>query len=234
MKKKIQQYPQVLIATILLLFFSTSAYSTILQGTFTGTINYSWENGVWNTYLGQAVTGSVWLDTDLAPADSRDTSDILGWYDSGGTPDWLNISVGFGPDLWDFDGAGEQEVHLTNETYDPSSFFPSPASEWSASATSVGDIYDETFAFARVEVIDPFSTLLSSDVLDQQILAAAWGGEGSVILKFGAVDRLDFTFDITSFSLTEASPPSVPIPAAVWLFGSGLLGLVGVARRKKA
>jgi hypothetical protein len=28
--------------------------------------------------------------------------------------------------------------------------------------------------------------------------------------------------------------PSVPIPAAFWLFGSGLLGLVGIARRKKA
>ena len=26
----------------------------------------------------------------------------------------------------------------------------------------------------------------------------------------------------------------VPIPAAAWLFGSGLLGLVGIARRKKA
>jgi hypothetical protein len=26
----------------------------------------------------------------------------------------------------------------------------------------------------------------------------------------------------------------VPVPAAVWLFGSGLLGLVGMARRKKA
>ena len=26
----------------------------------------------------------------------------------------------------------------------------------------------------------------------------------------------------------------VPVPAAVWLFGSGLLGLVGLARRKKA
>jgi len=25
----------------------------------------------------------------------------------------------------------------------------------------------------------------------------------------------------------------VPVPAAVWLFGSGLLGLIGVARRKK-
>jgi len=33
---------------------------------------------------------------------------------------------------------------------------------------------------------------------------------------------------------TNASGPVIPVPAAVWLFGSGLLGLVGVARRKKA
>jgi len=25
----------------------------------------------------------------------------------------------------------------------------------------------------------------------------------------------------------------VPIPATVWLFGSGLLGMIGIARRKK-
>jgi hypothetical protein len=28
--------------------------------------------------------------------------------------------------------------------------------------------------------------------------------------------------------------PTVPLPAAVWLFGSGLMGLVGVSRRRKA
>jgi hypothetical protein len=34
-----------------------------------------------------------------------------------------------------------------------------------------------------------------------------------------------------SLTISEASP--VPVPAAAWLFGSGLIGLVGVARRKK-
>lgn len=33
---------------------------------------------------------------------------------------------------------------------------------------------------------------------------------------------------------TVSSVSAVPVPAAVWLFGSGLLGLVGIARRKKA
>jgi hypothetical protein len=32
----------------------------------------------------------------------------------------------------------------------------------------------------------------------------------------------------------SATPAVVPVPAAVWLFGSGLLGLVGVARRRKS
>lgn len=32
---------------------------------------------------------------------------------------------------------------------------------------------------------------------------------------------------------SEFAPP-VPVPAAVWLFGSGLIGLIGVARRQKS
>jgi hypothetical protein len=34
----------------------------------------------------------------------------------------------------------------------------------------------------------------------------------------------------SSFLLT---PTVVPLPAAAWLFGSGLLGLAGMARRKR-
>jgi hypothetical protein len=40
----------------------------------------------------------------------------------------------------------------------------------------------------------------------------------------GAIDNITFT---------AAEMPHLPVPAAVWLFGSGLIGLVGFARRKK-
>lgn len=41
-----------------------------------------------------------------------------------------------------------------------------------------------------------------------------------------------WTFSTTSTTGYSMSVATVPVPAAVWLFGSGLLGLVGVARRK--
>lgn len=41
-------------------------------------------------------------------------------------------------------------------------------------------------------------------------------------------------FDITANARTSSFVNAVPVPAAVWLFGSGLLGLVGVAKRKTA
>jgi hypothetical protein len=43
-----------------------------------------------------------------------------------------------------------------------------------------------------------------------------------------------YTDGSTGNAATMGSWSVVPIPAAAWLFGSGLLGLIGVARRKKA
>ncbi len=41
-------------------------------------------------------------------------------------------------------------------------------------------------------------------------------------------------YDLVLTGTIIATPSAVPVPAAVWLFGSGLLGLAGVARRRKA
>ncbi len=43
-----------------------------------------------------------------------------------------------------------------------------------------------------------------------------------------AVDIVDFTFG------TAGTPNAVPVPAAVWLFGTGLIGLIGFRKRRIA
>ena len=43
----------------------------------------------------------------------------------------------------------------------------------------------------------------------------------------------NITFSNGSVISIDATPTIVPLPAAVWLFGAGLIGLIGVARRKK-
>jgi hypothetical protein len=53
--------------------------------------------------------------------------------------------------------------------------------------------------------------------------------------KNGFVDgwnTLTMSFD-NDTALVAASVSAVPVPAAVWLFGSGLLGLMGISRRSK-
>ena len=59
----------------------------------------------------------------------------------------------------------------------------------------------------------------------------AWGGV-NVTDWFGA--PISFSTTSTSgFNYAVAYSAPVPVPAAVWLFGSGLLGLIGVARRNR-
>lgn len=54
---------------------------------------------------------------------------------------------------------------------------------------------------------------------------------GNIGSAWGAFDSTPYT---EVFNMTVNGVEAVvPVPAAVWLFGSGLLGLVGVARRKK-
>jgi hypothetical protein len=59
-------------------------------------------------------------------------------------------------------------------------------------------------------------------------------GMGDVIGSFVFVLQ-DGEFNLISgFVDSFGSAEAVPVPAAVWLFGSGLLGLIGIARRKQA
>jgi len=58
---------------------------------------------------------------------------------------------------------------------------------------------------------------------------------GGSPMSAGPFSGFSANFDITTAHVTSfTGDPVIPVPAAVWLFGSGLLGLVGVARRRKS
>ena len=64
--------------------------------------------------------------------------------------------------------------------------------------------------------------------------AGLYGSIGGIILSGGTGFTGDFNTDFTGNGSAAADVAPVPLPAAVWLFGSGLLGLIGIVRRKKA
>ena len=47
------------------------------------------------------------------------------------------------------------------------------------------------------------------------------------------IDGVAYNYDENGNLIAIADLSAVPVPAAVWLFGSGLLGLIGVSRRRK-
>ena len=55
---------------------------------------------------------------------------------------------------------------------------------------------------------------------------------GTIMSLWGANFDVDGNATLGLDLRLELAPSVVPVPAAAWLFGSGLLGLVAVARRK--
>ena len=62
------------------------------------------------------------------------------------------------------------------------------------------------------------------------------GDSGATDVSGGAGTAFNVSFTTASGQImgVDMTLAQVPVPAAAWLFGSGLIGLVGVARRKKA
>lgn len=72
------------------------------------------------------------------------------------------------------------------------------------------------------------SLLVDTDALAQSCIPDPFG-PGEVCNPYEVGYFGDYT---GTFTVTYVYDP-VPVPAAVWLFGSGLIGLIGIARRKE-
>ena len=137
------------------------------------------------------------------------------------------------------DGTGNMGFDPTGRVGAAASFISTlgePAWNVDDSATAPGGsgLYDQwttgTSSNRQKGLGQPF-TMTGTALSD--VSAGVWAGTlvsaGNIGSAWGA------SFDGTQYSeLYNVTITAVPVPAAVWLFGSGLLGLVGVARRKKS
>jgi hypothetical protein len=94
-----------------------------------------------------------------------------------------------------------------------------------AGGLNFGDYTAENEASATLNLTgsDWFLLAISTDG------GTSWSGDtGYTYLGANA-----YNVHFSDGTILEVDVKVVPVPAAVWLFGSGLLGLVGLARRKK-
>jgi hypothetical protein len=128
---------------------------------------------------------------------------------------------------WDFDAG---TVEFTNTT----TFY---ASVWTAHDTTItddGSSYGPS-APGGVNVLFDWSVNINIPVTSDWDVTASGNAAGDTA-----------TVTVNSVTITAGSPAfpgfhpnfsgdltKVPVPAAAWLMGSGLIGLVGVARRRK-
>jgi len=91
-----------------------------------------------------------------------------------------------------------------------------------------GDQVPQAGATATMEAFDLLGTSLG-------IITANDSTEGLTLsLGLAGIHSIRLTQNSSTIGFDNLTFNAVPVPAAVWLFGSGLIGLIGVARRKKS
>ena len=91
-----------------------------------------------------------------------------------------------------------------------------------------------TADFVSVDVLNFFGALPTFDIFSLDLVAVPPPSSGPITITASALSDLTSGWDgrpVTYIGATVTTNP-VPVPAAAWLFGSGLIGLVGIARRK--
>jgi hypothetical protein len=120
-------------------------------------------------------------------------------------------------------------------------------------ALSGNDVYNTSAGFGDFTVTVPIRLGNLFDVsmrLDGRAAALTWGDNANAVSAFSlgdsaywggisgiTVNGQSIDFDLSSTSghdwRQSSIPSAVPAPAAVWLLGSGVLGLIGFARSRK-
>ena len=97
---------------------------------------------------------------------------------------------------------------------------------------------DAAFAFASNPGNTTFQALLDGSIVESFIastdLTSSSNYFGFTGILFDEIHIIPGGSGGAIYDDIQFNVASVPVPAAAWLFSSGLLGLIGISRRKKA
>jgi hypothetical protein len=155
---------------------------------------------------------------------------------------------------WNYDpNTGEATTMSASLTADPSTFTPAQVNgtattfAWNSAANLYGQTTGDGLLNVLVPAADPNSfsqTFGNSGSMAGSFPVSVEGsfnstlnvvegnfGVGSAV-NLGIVGLASLNGDGSLLTISGPTPSVVPIPASVVLFGSGLIGLVGIARRR--
>lgn len=113
-------------------------------------------------------------------------------------------------------------INVTNQSFTLHATFDSSTSYFVGDFAVAGGLLAGTFDNLTLEILGSGSLDFKTDLTYTS--GSLMGG-----LTGGRLEGIGSTSDLGA---KLGSITVVPVPAAVWLFGSGLIGLIGVARRK--
>ena len=156
--------------------------------------------------IGQAILTQLYINFD----DTLDVTKLELEYDFASTGDEASNPINIGMNAFQADGDGLYDILFD---------FPPPP--------EMGG-NDEFLTAGEVVIYN----IISEDAITANsfnFLSAPGGGENGPFLAAAHFQRTGIGQEDSAW----VGAGVIPVPAAVWLFGSGLIGLVGVARRRK-
>jgi len=179
------------------------------------------------------------LLTDTSGVDDDATAFLLFEFADNANSNSFGIyEIGF--DVGDIDAGKNKSLEIFDGSVSPG-FGTDVTLRWDTSTNDVtangvtANIEDSRFGFWLNNGTTTFYSEASKNNDEVMMLTYLVGGMdglagANIILGWEDFANADNDFNDMVVGVTDVAP--VPLPAAVWLFGSALMGLVGVSRRK--